>query len=160
MDAVKINLLIQGLGRSYEALLADGVIENSPLKPLFSGDENEDLILKPEPGIELWFWAQTRKLERIVITLSGVAKDEPVYVGELPKPFTHTMDQPSIRASLGEPYQTKGPTKLPPPIGTTGGWDAYRLEHATHANAEVVAQYLANKSVCGLAFGLINKGHD
>lgn len=160
MDAVMINRLVRGLGRTYEELLADGVIQDSPPTPLFSSGENEDLILKPEPGIELWFWAQTKRLERIVVTLAELVKGDPVYCGELPTPFVHSMDQTSVRAMLGEPYQSRGPAKLPPPIGSTGGWDAYRLGHATHANAEAVAQYLANKSVCGLAFTLVNKGHD
>ena len=70
------------------------------------------------------------------------------------------MDQASVRARLGEPYRSKGPAKLPPPIGTTGGWDAYRLGNTVHPNAEVAIQYLGDKSVSGLSFRLIDKGHD
>lgn len=70
------------------------------------------------------------------------------------------MDQAGVRAVLGEPYRSKGPAKLPPPIGVTGGWDAYRLGKPVHPNAEVAIQFLGDKSASGLAFRLINKGHD
>lgn len=160
MDAVTINRLVKGLGRTYDALLADGLVRGAPLAPLFTEGKNEDLIQKPAPGIELWFWAETRRLERIVITLSALVDGDLVYTGELPNPFTHNMDQTGVRALLGEPYQSKGPAKLPPPIGVTGGWDAYRLGQTYHSNAEVVVQYLGDHSAGGLAFCLMDKGHD
>lgn len=160
MDAVTINRLVRGLGRTYSELLTDGLLHEGALAPLFKEGENEDLIQKPAPGIELWFWAETKKLERIVITLSTLIEGDPIYTGELPAPFTHRMDQAGVRALLGEPYRSKGPAKLPPPIGVTGGWDAYRLGKTVHSNAEVAIQFLGDKSASGLAFRLIDKGHD
>ncbi|TWR82614.1 DUF6392 family protein [Pseudomonas saxonica] len=157
MDAETINSLIKVLGHTYEKLLAEGLALGSSPTPLFPEGQNEDLIQKPAPGVELWFCAENRKLERTVITLSPIFNDDPVYEGELPKPFTRKMDQDGVRALMGEPYQSKGPVKLPPPIGITGGWDAYRIDHT---NAEVVVQYLKDKSACGLAFCLIDKGSD
>lgn len=157
MDAETINSLIKGLGHTYEKLLAEGLALGSSPTPLFPDGQNEDLIQKPAPGVELWFCAENRKLERIVITLSPIFNDDPVYEGELLKPFTRKMDQDGVRVLMGEPYQSKGPVKLPPPIGITGGWDAYRIDHT---NAEVVVQYLKDKSACGLAFCLIEKGSD
>lgn len=159
MDAVTINRLARGLGRTYEELLSEGVIQGIPV-PLCSEGMNEDLILKPAPGIELWFWAESKRLERVVITLATLVEGDPLYTDELPTPFTHKMDQESVRALLGAPYQSKGPVKLPPPIGVTGGWDAYRLTQTFHPNAEIVVQYLGDKSAAGLAFELIDKDHD
>lgn len=52
MEAVTINRLIKGLGRTYEALLADGLVRGAPPAPLFTEGENEDLIQKPAQGIE------------------------------------------------------------------------------------------------------------
>lgn len=120
MDAVTINSLIKGLGHTYEELLTQGLTPGSSPIPLFSEDRNEDLIHKPAPGIELWFCAENRQLERVVITLSPIFDDDPVYEGELPESFTRNMDQDSVRAVIGEPYQSKEPSKLPPPIGITG----------------------------------------
>ena len=157
MDAVTINSLIKGLGHTYEELLTQGLTPGSSPIPLFSEDRNEDLIHKPAPGIELWFCAENRQLERVVITLSPIFDDDPVYEGELPESFTRNMDQDSVRAVIGEPYQSKEPSKLPPPIGITGGWDAFRIDHI---HAELVVQYLKDKSVCGLAFCQIDKDTD
>lgn len=157
MDAVTINRLIKGLGHTYEELIADGLVLGSSPTPLFTEGQNEDLIQKAAPGIELWFCAVTRRLERIVMTLSPIFDDDPVYEGELPIPFIRKMDQDGVRALVGEPYQSKGPAKLPPPIGITGGWDAFRIDHI---HAELVVQYLKDKSVCGLAFCQIDKDTD
>nr|WP_314876622.1 DUF6392 family protein [uncultured Pseudomonas sp.] len=159
MDALTINRLIKGLGQTYETLLADDLVSGVPPVQLLTGGNNEDLIQKPALGIELWFWAETRRLERITVTLTAVVDSDQVYTGELPNPFTLSMRQADIRAVLGEPYQSKGPAKLPPPIGVTGGWDAYRFGQDTHTNAEVVVQYLSDHSVAGLAFCLIDRGH-
>lgn len=160
MNASMIDRWVKYLGFTYEELVAEGLPMNSLPVPLWTDGWNEDLIQYPTPGIELWYSATTRRLERIAITLTEPFSEEPVYAGELPEPFSHRMDQYSIRALLGELYQSKGPAKLPPPIGITGGWDAYRLGQTLHPNAEVAIQYWKDKSVAGLAFCLINKAHD
>lgn len=160
MDAMTINRLVRGLGRTYSDLISEGLLREGGLVPLFKVGENEDFIHKPAPGIELWFWAETKKLERIVITLSTLIGGDPIYTGELPTPFSRHMNQAGVRALLGEPYLSKGPAKLPPPIGVTGGWDAYRLGKTVHPNAEVAIQFLGDKSASSLVFRLIDKGHD
>ncbi|OLS62230.1 DUF6392 family protein [Pseudomonas putida] len=160
MNAEKLISLVKGLGRTYKELIAENLIRNEPLRPLFKEGENEDLIQKVEPGMELWFWEKTERLERITVTLASYFEGETVYVGELPLPFTHKMDQPSVHARLGVPDRSLGPTKLPLPIGMTGGWDAYRLDGSLHQNAEVAIQFGADKVAVGLAFRLIDTGHD
>lgn len=156
MDAATINRLIRGLGSTYQALLAEGLIQGTSLVPPFNDGESEDLILKLTPGIELWFQAETKILKRIGITLKALVERDTIYTGELPTPFTFPMDQAGIHALLGEPYRCRGPAKLPPPIGVTGGWDAYRLGKSVHPDAEVAIQFLEDRSVSGLAFRLIN----
>ncbi|MFD2642341.1 DUF6392 family protein [Pseudomonas japonica] len=160
MNAKEIINLVSSLGRTYKDLVAAGQIQDRALIPLFKEGENEDLIYKPAPGMELWFWAETTRLERIVITLIARTEGTSVYSGELPIPFTHKMDQVSIHEKLGKPDHSKGPAKLPPPFGMTGGWDAYRLDQTIHPNAEVAIQFREDRSASGLAFRLIDKGHD
>jgi len=159
MDALRINRLIRGLGSTYEELLAEDVIPNLPLEPSFVDDEHEDLIQTPEPGVELWFWAATRRLERVLFTLVVVAEGDSIYTGELPTPYTHEMDQASVRDMLGEPFESKAPLKI---MLSTGLWgrDAYRLGATVHPNARVGFQYRKDNRVCTLGFTLINKGHD
>lgn len=160
MNTEKFISLIGGLGRTYQELVTERLISNEPLRPLFSEGENEDLIQKTEPGMELWFWEETERLERISVTLAAYFDEETVYVGELPLPFTHKMDQPGVHAKLGVPDRSTGPAKLPLPIGMTGGWDAYRLDDTLHPNAEVAIQFSEDKTAVGLAFRLIDTGDD
>lgn len=160
LNANQLIDLVKGLGLTHKELVATSLIKNETLTPLFNEEENEDLIYKPEQGIELWFWKKTTKLERIVITLIPRSAGKSAYTGELPAPFSHRMDQDSIQKKLGIPDHSKGPAKLPPPFGMTGGWYAYKLDKKLHFNAEVAIQFRADKLVSGLAFRLIEKGHD
>ncbi len=157
MDIMTINRLIKGLGQPYGKLLAEGVIPGLMLQPLFKSGENLHLIQQPESGVELWFGSETEDLERIILSLTAVIEGEAIYTGYLPSPFTHVMNQQSIHVILGVPGDSMGPKRFPPPIGMTGGWDAYRLEATIHPSAKVVAQYSPDKSVNTLIFTLIDK---
>ncbi len=158
MNAATIQQWINALGRTYEQLVAAGVVSNSPLIPLFEGSDNEDLIQKPAPGIELWFWADTRRLEQVMITLLPTI-GQPIYTGSLPNPFSLEMDQKSVRNALGEPMTSQGPIILPGGRGKRGGSDTYYLSSETHPNAKVTLGYLENLAVNNISFSLIDKGH-
>lgn len=65
MDALKINHWARGLGRTYDEFFVEGLLRAGSIKPLFSNSQNTHFVDKTEPGIELWFWAETMRLERI-----------------------------------------------------------------------------------------------
>lgn len=159
MSAKEIDRWVAGLGQTFQGLIAAGVRINESLIPSPREGAAEEFISKPVPGIELWFQAKTMKLERIVVTLKGRIATVPAYKGELPNPFTLEMTKQTVRAKFGEPYQSKGPIKMPL-IGLTGGWDAYRLHDSIHPNAEVAIQYLADQTVSGLSFCLLDAADD
>lgn len=109
--------------------------------------------------MELSFWAETKCLETIHIVLLKTMEGMTEYKGELPRPFAPVMVQSGVRATFGEPIESKGPTKLP--LNTMiGGWDAYRLDPATHPNIKVIFTYAETMQVKTLTFTLIDKGHD
>lgn len=157
MDAATITRWIKSLGRPYDALAAEGIIPNLPLQELYKG--RDWLDIEPADGLELSFWAETKRLESIYITLIQTVDDQPVYQGELPQPFASEMDQASVRATFGPPRESKGPMKLPnlPPMG---GYDTYTLNAATHLNAQAMFQYTADMKVDTLIFTLVDTGHD
>lgn len=157
MDAATIERWIKNLGQPYDALIAEGVIPNMPLQELYKGRDWIDI--EPADGLELSFWAETKRFERLFITLLKTTPSTVAYKGELPKPFAPVMSQAEVRANFGEPMESQGPTKLP--LNTmTGGWDAYRLDPATHPKMKVVFQYTAALMVDTLVFSLIDRGHD
>lgn len=160
MDAATINRWTESLGCTYEELVAGGMISSSqPLTELFKGDD--ELIQNPTPGISLWFWAETRRLEKIIITLIKTVDDQTIYTGGLPPPFSLKMNKIGVYALFGEPMQSKGPAKIPGSGGQiSGGWDAYRLQERIHPNARVGFSYTADMKVKTLAFALIDPGHD
>lgn len=158
MDASTINRWVKSLGRTFDELVAEGIIPHMPLQELYEG--RDWLDIEPVPGVGMEFWADTRRLEKVLFTLIPTEHGDPVYTGELPAPFTLNMDQAGVRALLGKPMESKGPVKLPGGLGMRGGWDAYRLQEKTHHNARVGFSYTADMKVKTLAFALLNPGHD
>lgn len=158
MDAKTIEHWIKSLGRRYDVLVAEGVIPNQPLQELYPGRDLLDIIIAP--GLSMSFWAETKRFETLFITLLKTTPSTTEYKGELPKPFAPVMSQSEVRANFGEPMASKGPVKMPQPMGMTGGWDAYWLDPVTHPNIKVVFQYTATLTVNTLVFSLIDKGHD
>ena len=74
------------------------------------------------------------------------------------KPFAQGISQSSARATFGQPMASHGPTKLP--LKTSiGGWDAYRVDHATHLNTKLVFTYAETMQVKTITITLIDKGH-
>lgn len=158
MSIQKIEAWISSLGQVYELLVAAKVIPDQPLVELYKGRER--LNLKPEEGINLSFWRETRCLETLSITLKKTTPSTIEYKGSLPAPYTLEMSQSDVRAIFGDPFESKGPFKMPLPMGLTGGWESYKLDAAAHQNIKVVFKYTAAMQVDTLVFTLIDKGHD
>lgn len=159
MNAATIEDYIKALGKTFESLLSQMVLP--PLaKPWKVFDEDDQFSLNIEDGLSLTFNENTRRLESVFITLLKTTPSTVEYKGELPKPFAPVMSQSEVHANFGKPMASKGPIKMPQPMGQTGGWDAYRLNPASHPNTKVVLQYTAALAVNTLVFSLIDKGHD
>ncbi|NVZ80331.1 pyocin immunity protein [Pseudomonas yamanorum] len=159
MDAEKIQHWVTALGREYHELVREGTGSGAPLMPLFEDDDNEDLIQKPIAGIELWFSADTHRLKEVLIILVQTV-GQPVYIGQLPAPFTLNMDQSFIRNVLGTPMDSIPPARLPGVLGIQGGSDTYAMDQKTHLNVKVTFSYLENLVVNNICFSLITEGHD
>lgn len=158
MSISRIENWINNLGQEYDALITRNIIQNQPLMELYPGRDR--LHLEPEIGIGLSFWAETKRFEALFITLLKSTPSTVEYKGELPKPYSIEMIQSDVHAIFGEPFESKGPIKMPQPMGQTGGWESYRLDPATHPNIKVVFQYTATMQVKTLVFTLIDKDHD
>ncbi|MHC8401266.1 DUF6392 family protein [Pseudomonas sp. MDT1-17] len=158
MDAITIDRWIKGLGQSYNALVIDGVIPDHPLQELYPG--RDWLDVEPVPGVELSFWAETKRLEKIFITCMETIPGITLYTGEMPEPYRLHMMQSDVRALFGGAIEFKGPTKMPQPMGMTGGWGSYALDSTAYPNVKVVFQYAASMEVKTLVFTLIDKGHE
>lgn len=159
MDAAMINNLVAGLGCTYNKLLADGLISNTPLEPSIKGGDNEYLIQRPEAGVELWFWAETTTLEKVLFSLMKMVDGASTYSGELPFPFVHDMHRLGIRDMLGKPFESKEPIKILRSRGYGGG-EAYRLVSPRFPNTKVGFQYRHDDRVSTIGFSLINLDHD
>lgn len=157
MNAATIERWIKNLGRPYDSLVAEGIIPNMPLQELYKGRDWIDI--EPADGLELSFWAETKRFERIFITLLSTVEGATEYKGDLPRPFAAVMSQSAVRASFGEPMESQGPTKLP--LNTmVGGFDTYLLDPVTHPNMKVSFQYTIIMQVKTVVLSLVDRGHD
>jgi len=157
MDAETIKFWIKNLGRGYAELVANGIVPDQPLVKPF--EESNWPAMHPAPGLELVFWDETKCMEQVMIILVTTV-GQSVYTGELPAPFTLSMDRKAVRSVLGQPRESKGPGNLPGGLGMRGGWDSYPLPDDIHPNAKVTFSYLENFVVNNVSFSLIDKGHD
>ena len=157
MDGSTVRSWVQGLGQNYGALLLRKVIVKEKLMPLFDSYDNEELVCDPVPGVTLWFWSETKVLEKIMITLIETV-GQPVYKGMLPAPFSLDMDQTGVRNILGGPIAVKRPGRLPGGLGMRGGSDTYYLDPVEYPNTKVTLSYLESLKVNNISFSLINKG--
>ena len=154
MNSVNMERLIKNLGCSYDALIANKVIDNLPLQDLY--EDGESLEIEPVPGIELIFWPETLRFEVMHITL----KDEqnptlPVFAGELPEPFRELTKQSDVHKIFGIPIFSKSALEL---RGTgLSGWDSYQLDQNLHPAALVEFQYIKSMRISRMLFSLIDR---
>lgn len=158
MSEFKLDDWLKNLGQSQDTLISRGMISNEPLIELYPGTDT--LHLEPEVGIDFGFWAETKILEVICITLHKITPSEVVFTGRLPAPYESLKSQELVREYFGQPSETKGPMRLPLPLGEVGGWDLYKLESKGYSNVRVVFKYTVELKVKGLAFALIDTGRE
>lgn len=154
MNSVNMERLIKNLGCSYDALIANKVIDNLPLQDLY--EDGESLEIEPVPGIELIFWPETLRFEVIYITLKDDQNSNvPLFTGQLPEPFVSLFDQTQVHKALGKPMFSKGAMELQ---GTDlSGWDTYQLESQWHPAALVEFQYVSHMQTSRILFSLIDR---
>lgn len=73
MNTETISCWVKGIGRTYDELIAEKVIPNLPIMRLYEG--SEWLTMTPHAGLELIFWADTRRLEKVLIVFSPRSKE-------------------------------------------------------------------------------------
>lgn len=154
MNSGNIERLIKNLGCSYDALVANGVIDSLPLEDLY--DDGESLVAEPLSGVELVFWAENSRFEIVYIVVAKTKSPDnsgpPV---QLPAGYNEVNNQSEVRSIFGEPAYFKGPLELQ---GTgLGGWDTYQVAQSLHPAVLVDFQYGAGLRLENLVFSLIDK---
>jgi hypothetical protein len=157
MRVAELEVLIERMGCQHEILVSEGILPDQSLTEMFEGDDR--LGLETEPGIEMEFWRETRRLETLFVTLIRTTPSTKEYKGELPALYMAQMTQSDVHAIFGKPMASRGPTKMPVPIGMTGGWDSYPLDPERYPGKKVIFQYTQDMRVKTLVFTLIDKGH-
>ncbi|WP_248916019.1 DUF6392 family protein [Pseudomonas moorei] len=146
--------LIQSLGCSYPALIANEVIDDLPLMSLY--EDSDTLEIEPTPGVELIFWPDTKSFEEMHITRCN--DDDPaktLFTGQLPLPFGSLMYQNQVHSLLGEPIFSKSVMEL---LGTKlYEWDTYQLGTHFHPAATVAFQYGKDMKINAIVFSLMDK---
>jgi len=158
MNAEKIESWIKNLGSNYDDLIAQGLFFDTAPEALYPDADLLDMDL--DAGVSLTFWAETKRLETLFVTLKKMMPELIEYKGELPSPYVLEMTQSDVHKIFGEPMESRGPIKMPQPMGQTGGWESYPLDPAVYPGKKVVFQYTAAMEVKTLVFTLIDKGHD
>ncbi|MEK9498763.1 DUF6392 family protein [Photorhabdus sp. P32] len=151
--AININSLINCLGKTADTLVENQLISAGKFEYLFEGVETFNY--EPETGLILVFDDKSRKLRSVEFTLVSTSRSSgssEIYRGEMPPPFTLSMDKVAVRTLMGEPDVTSGETKIPV-IGVVGGHDCYIQKlHSMYPDTNIRVLYLADLHVRGLVF--------
>lgn len=158
MNSFKLDSWISSLGKTHAELLGNDVIQASDLIEVYAGTDY--LHSEPEAGVDFSFWAETKILEAIIFTLIKITPSEVVFEDSLPSPYDRLIDKEKVRNYFGSPMESRGPMRLPSPLGQIGGWDQFDLGHRGHPNVYVMFKYTVEFDVKGMSFGLIDRGHD
>jgi len=154
MISENMERLIKNLGCSYDALIANNLIERLPLQSLYEADNS--LEIEPAPGIELIFWPETLRFEVIYIRLEDEENNGiNVFKGKLPEPFGSFSVQADVHRMLGTPAFSKSTLELQG-TGLTG-WDTYQLDQKFHPAALIEFQYTKSMRLSSLVFSLIDR---
>ncbi|MCT8349811.1 DUF6392 family protein [Photorhabdus temperata] len=150
---VDITAMIKSLGQTVEQLVEKQLISDKKFEYLFEGADTFNY--EPESGLILVFNDKSRKLisvEFTLISVSSGSSSSETYYGEMPPPFTLSMDKTAVRALMGEPDVASGETKIPV-IGVVGGHDCYiRKLDSMYPNTNIRVLYLADLRIRGLVF--------
>ncbi|WP_038997978.1 MULTISPECIES: DUF6392 family protein [Pseudomonas] len=158
MNLSNIDTWLSSVGQTYQDLVRKKIISDTPFIELYPGTDY--LHIEPERGVDFGFFAETKKLEAICITLQKIAPSQIDYAGELSAPYGSLKTRDAVHEFFGVPFEQKGPMTLPLPVGKTGGWDLYHLSSKGHENIRVIFKYNVNLEVCSLVFSLLDKGRD
>ncbi|KGM28758.1 DUF6392 family protein [Photorhabdus akhurstii] len=145
-----IMKMIKSLGQTAEQLVERKLILAGMFEFLFENADTFDC--GPDAGLTLVFNADSRVLKSVQITLINAYEGSGEYNGELPYPFSHSMDRAIVRALMGEPDSAGGPEKIPV-IGMVGGYDSYTHKLSEqYPNTEIRFLYLADLRAHALIF--------
>ncbi|MBK4992571.1 hypothetical protein IAE39_000745 [Pseudomonas sp. S37] len=156
MNAQELDSYLNGFGKSHSELVTEGLLPSGDLIEIYDGS----LAVFREicPGMYFNFWAEDQRFESLTFSLAETATSKDIYQENLPEPYSGCTTREATINLLGEPIQSKGPHKMPSPLGDSGGWD--RFELAGHEELDVLFRYDIALNVVILAFGLKVSGYD
>jgi len=155
MDTKEIEKLLRNLGYPYAALVSNNIIKACEPKKLYEDEESLEIELCPD--LELVFWAETMRLEMIIIKFKDCYRESTIKSTRkvLPTPLDKITNQHDTHILLGPPMFSKSQLEL---FGTElYGWDTYQLNTNLHPEALLDVQYDEKMNIANLVISLIDK---
>ncbi|WP_144169928.1 hypothetical protein [Pseudomonas sp. Kh13] len=152
MGMLKLEVYLNNIGASYDELVSAGVIPSGELEEIYEGSFT--VGYEPESGVDLEFWAETRTFEVLHFTLAPTIPLLPVFEGKMDEPYGSCTTREKVLSVFGAPSDSKGPFKMPLPMGEVGGWDKFDLGALGYSNLNVLFKYDIAMRVSGISFSL------
>ncbi|WP_322363763.1 hypothetical protein [Pseudomonas sp. Teo4] len=144
---MKVESWLESIGKTHAVLVELGLDPDLRLVRLYPGAT--ELYLEPEAGLSYRFYAKTKVLNAVIVSIVKRVESQPEFKGTLSQPYG-CLTKNAVREVWGNPLNAKGPSMMPQPIGKTGGWDLYELTSQGFDNLELVFQYTSELSVSGV----------
>lgn len=158
MNAQQLESYLTNLGRPHAKLVAEGVVPAVDFIEIYPGALT--LYLEAASGLNLCFWAESKEFESVIVSLAETVTTKTVYQHELPEPYIKCVTRDIALNIFGEPIESRGPFKMPLPMGEVGGWDKFHLLDQKYPGIIVLFKYDVAMNVTGVAFALEKTGFD
>jgi len=158
MNTQQLQSYLLNLGKFHADLVANDVVPADHLMEIYP--DSWTVYLKPSPGLELCFWAEDKRFESVILSLAETTISKVVYTQGLPEPYASCVTREAALTVFANPVESKGPFKMPLPMGQVGGWDKFSLEGQGHPGLVVIFSYDVHMNVKRLSFALAKSGFD
>lgn len=141
--------IISSIGKTAKTLADAGLIKDGEYEVNFEGEDT--FYSRPETGLLLAFNAVTQTLKSVQFTLIKTTGDRLVYTGEMPAPFSLSMDKGMVRELLGTPDHSTDRRNIPT-LGVVGGHDMYLDRLPDYPALKIRCLYSGEYKVRAIAF--------
>ena len=148
-----ITDIISNIGNTAKTWVDAGLIKDGAYEVNFEGEDT--FYARPEKGLLLAFDAATQILKSVQFSLIKATGDRVVYAGEMPSPFSLSMDKGMVRELLGTPDHSTQPRKVPT-LGIIGGHDMYFNRLPAYPNLKIRCLYSREFKVRAIAFDALS----
>lgn len=145
---VNVNTLINGIGKTYQELLDEGLIPYKTKPTGYPGDPDLTLDMAKE-GVHLTFKREKRQLWSVILSIRHDNDNNWIFPNELPTPLKVSMSRRWLHETLGNPERSSPPEII---MKQAFGWTDIFTINDQHVPMSMQVNYDVDDMVSSVVF--------